>query len=272
MCLIAFAWGASERYPFVVVANRDEFFERPTAPLSRWMTPLGVNVVSGRDLRDGGTWTGFTEHGRFAFLTNVRQPCETKPPAAISRGQLVLDWLQSEHTENDWLSALAPQHYQGFNLIVGDWNTKSCSFVTNQSRDQLQVLPLAAGAIYGLSNASLDTPWPKTRQLKRALAQNLSQDGSLDQLIEQGLHSLLDSQTAADGDLPQTGVTHELEKALSSVFVRYPANSKPQYGTRSSLVAVHDASTGLHMREVTHGPDGMVAPAAAAHLPWPAQA
>jgi uncharacterized protein with NRDE domain len=118
MCLIAFAWGASERFPFVIAANRDEFYERPTAPLAEWVSPGGATVIGGRDLRDGGTWMGFSPGGRFAMLTNVRAPLVKPPTDAISRGSLALAWLESDLPAPQWAQLLQPQRYQGFNLSL----------------------------------------------------------------------------------------------------------------------------------------------------------
>ncbi len=282
MCLIALAWGASERFPFVIAANRDEFLERPTAPLALWQSPSGASVLSGRDLKDGGTWMGFSQSGRFAMLTNVRAPLAIAPAEPISRGGLALGWLNSDLPAEQWAKSMAPQRYQGFNLIVGDWTSKQCFYFSNQQNFKL-FKPLAGvssaqnatqliatempwGAVYGLSNAALDTPWPKTQHLKTALKHSLK-SADAQQLTAHNLQALVDESKPLAADLPATGVSQELELALSSVFVSHPP-TLPSYGTRSSLVAVFEAKLGLQVSEVTHPHHGNASLQINASLNW----
>jgi uncharacterized protein with NRDE domain len=271
MCLIAFAWGASERFPLVIAANRDEFYERPTAPLANWTTPNGTSIIGGRDLRDGGTWMAFAQNGRFAMLTNVRQPQQDgalgDAAPRISRGGLVVAWLESDLAAETWVKHIDSQRYQGFNLIVGDWQSKQCNYVTNQSifkpfrafgqagrargAIELEANPMPWGAVYGQSNAALDTPWPKTRALKEALSSALDCE-DLEGLTQRCWEALANPNPFAAEDLPQTGVSPELQLALSSVFVRHP-QAEPEYGTRTSLVAVYQRGKGLQVSERTYG-------------------
>jgi uncharacterized protein with NRDE domain len=191
MCLIAFSWGANERFPFVIAANRDEFLARPTAPLSLWTSRSGAQILSGRDLKDGGIWMGFAPSGRFAMLTNVRENQAEPPAQPISRGGLALGWLESDMPATAWARSIEYARYQGFNLIVGDWRSKLCYSLHHaqnvepfkpfdQAPPAIRATTLIAtempwGAVYGLSNAALDTPWPKTQLLKTALRSSLSQ-------------------------------------------------------------------------------------------------
>jgi uncharacterized protein with NRDE domain len=290
MCLIAFAWGASERFPFVIAANRDEFLARPTAPLSLWQSPGGASVLSGRDLKDGGIWMGFSPNGRFAMLTNVRNPSAKPPADVISRGGLAMAWLESDLPADQWTRSLEPARYQGFNLIVGDWQAKQCHYLTNssinalpqaiskpfeqiagieyaQSATDLIAYQIPWGAVYGLSNAALDTPWPKTQLLKSAMLSSLAQTDTAP-VIQHNLRALAHREPAADQDLPKTGVPMELERALSSAFVSHPSPA-PHYGTRTSLVAVYEAERSLSVTEVTHAQAGYAAQTVAAQLPWP---
>jgi uncharacterized protein with NRDE domain len=260
MCLIAMAWGVSPQYPLVIAANRDEYYARPTAPLALWTTKAGYRIASGRDLRDGGTWMGFTTSGRFAMLTNLRDPTATPPPLARSRGALVIDWLTSSlavknwHAERDWA------HYAGFNLIVGDWQAQQCHYLSSHSAAQA----LEPGKIYGLSNAALDTPWPKTLQLKGVLQETLKTNVPMQALQSHLQRALLDEARVCDAQLPRTGVPWDVERALSSVFVRHP-QPVADYGTRTSLVAVLDSKQTLHMAETTHAHGAQMH----LHLPWP---
>jgi uncharacterized protein with NRDE domain len=288
MCLIAFAWGASERFPFVVAANRDEFYERPTAPLAQWHTASGATVVSGRDLKDGGTWMGFSPNGRFAMLTNVRNPQAAPPQEPISRGHLALSWLETQLGAQDWIEQLQAERYQGFNLIIGDWHQHQCMYVSNQAfygsfpalahiesaqdAPKLIATDLPTGSVYGLSNAALDTPWPKTTALKTALQAAIDQAKTLDDIHQICLRALRQTTPPEEQDIPKTGVPWELERALASAFVRYPAHDEPHYGTRSSLVAVLDAnqreSDALDLTEWTHSAQVVAHQSIQARLDW----
>lgn len=239
MCLIAFAIGVSERWPLLIAANRDEFLDRPTLPLARWQTASGQEVLSGRDLRAGGTWMGMTPGGRIAFLTNVRGA--RADAGARSRGELVTRWLESRDDAAGFASALEEEgaDYAGFNLVVGDFQRNVWAWVTNKpavvsgaSSLHLQALP---PGLYGLSNAALDTPWPKTLELKRSLHAALMASSGLEATeLQASLWSALGNrQRAPREDLPATGVPLALEEALSSAFVDFPDHA---YGTRSSTV------------------------------------
>ena len=256
MCLIAFALNASSRWPLVIAANRDEFLDRPTVPLARWKTPQGHDIISGRDLRAGGAWFGLTAGGpggRVAFLTNVREADAL--PAPRSRGELVMRWLESTGDVDDFLTGLAadPVAFAGFNLVLGDMARSQWHWVTNRPSAALQIgsawhCEALKPGVYGLSNAALDSPWPKTTRLKSVLAQSLRANeptGDL-QSLQTDLWQALGSRVRADAtDLPATGIPQAREEALSSAFVEMPEDA---YGTRSSTLLT--ASAGPHGWEV----------------------
>lgn len=241
MCLIAFALDVHPACPLLIAGNRDEFLDRPTAPLHRWTASAGREVVAGRDLRDGGTWLGVGTGGRVAMLTNVR---EAQPGSGRrSRGELPTRWLSGDMGWQDLAETLDPAAYGGFNLVVGDAQAGSWAWIGN--RDPAQ--PHAAGSprlharalppgVYGLSNATLDTPWPKTTQLKQAVAESArlaAQHPNATHWIEPLSRTLSNQSPADEQDLPTTGAPLHWERALSSPFVRMPGQ---RYGTRSSLV------------------------------------
>lgn len=238
MCLIAFAVSARPGLPLLLAANRDEFFDRPTAPWHRWALPGGAEVLGGRDLRDGGTWLGVGLCARVAMLTNVRGA--QAGSGLRSRGELVTRWLAGERL--DALRAnLVPKAYGGFNLVVGDLKSGAWHWLSNCDprrpndgvRAQLISRALAPG-VYGLSNAALDTPWPKTQRLKAAMAAAVRCSDSASRGWERDLaHALADETLATADQLPVTGVDLAREWDLSSPFVRLPNHG---YGTRSSLV------------------------------------
>ena len=254
MCLIALAIDQSRRFPLVVAANRDEFFARPAARLG-WWTPHagGPAVLAGRDLEAGGTWLGLTAQGRLAMVTNVRDPSR-QDPSAPSRGQIVPQWLSgSEPTDRFWMRT-ALLGYNGFNLIAADFKRGECFWASN-----LEAHPkrLERG-IYGVSNASLDTAWPKTNALKASIRLALSAAASLDALSASLFTALTDRRVAEDIDLPATGVPLELERQLSAAFIRAPER---QYGTRcSTLVISERVGRGLvtHVMERSYTASGAV--------------
>lgn len=260
MCLIAFALHADPGCPLLIAANRDEFMNRPTAALHRWTLDDGTEVVSGRDLRDGGTWLALSPQGRVAMLTNVRQ--SLAGPGSRSRGELVTRWLQSDGNEDRFAHTIDPAAYGGFNLIVGDFHRSQWSWLSNRDPQApheprtptLHQKPLGAG-VYGLSNASLDTPWPKTLRLKQAVNESL--EGLRDRDVcgdwmTPLTRALVDTGPADVPALPHTGVPDDMERSLYSPFVRMPDRA---YGTRSSLVVStrpRAAGWTVNMDEWTH--------------------
>lgn len=256
MCLIAFALNTDAACPLRIASNRDEFLNRPTAPLHRWLLDDGTEVVGGRDLRDGGTWLGLSPQGRVAMLTNVRQPVQE--PAERSRGELVTRWLQCDGDADRFASSIEPAAYGAFNLVVGDFHARAWHWLGNRDpraphsahATVLHHRALGAG-IYGLSNASLDTPWPKTQRLKAALADSLTTAGNwLSPLSD----ALTHDEPAHDLELPHTGVPTDLERGLSSPFVRMADRS---YGTRTSQVVslqAHTKGFAVTVHEWTHDP------------------
>jgi uncharacterized protein with NRDE domain len=261
MCLIAFAIGASPRWPLVVASNRDEFLNRPTQPLQRWQTDAGQDIVSGRDLRAGGTWLGLTPGGRVAFLTNVREA--NAPAAPRSRGELVTRWLAQGGDAAAFATALAQDGaaYGGFNLVLGDFQRNAWTWLSNRpvTGSALHIQALEPG-VYGLSNAALNTPWPKTKALQHALRASLDAAPDPETLQERLWGALASRERAPRGELPATGVPLAVEEALSSAFVDFPENA---YGTRSSTLLLASAQRhagaerqwDVQLEERTHRPE-----------------
>ena len=223
MCLIVFAWQVIPGMPLIAAANRDEFYDRPSISANWWKDH--PNVYAGRDLKAGGTWLGITREGRFAAITNIRAPSERRTDAP-SRGQLVADFLTGAMTPEAYIAGLASRaaQYNGFNLLVGDANR--LVWYSNRADDPRSGRPLEPG-IYGLSNATLDTPWPKVIRTKAQFASLLCQGAPKEAYFEM----LTDTTPASECRLPDTGVGREWEKVLSPVFIE-----SPTYGTRSSTV------------------------------------
>lgn len=225
MCLIVFAWQVVPGMPLIAAGNRDEFYERPSAPAAWWEDH--PHVYAGRDLRDGGTWMGITRDGRFAAITNIREPSK-KRDGAPSRGALVSDYLTGQTSPREYIKRIAEtgSQYNGFNLLVGD-RSQLIWYSNGDPDDERNGKPLAPG-VYGLSNGSLDAPWPKVVRTKAQFASLLCQGAPYDAYFDM----LSDATRASDCRLPKTGVSLEWERILSSVYIE-----SPEYGTRSSTVA-----------------------------------
>ncbi|KJH76332.1 MULTISPECIES: NRDE family protein [unclassified Pseudomonas] len=238
MCLIVFAWRPGHAQPLIVAANRDEFYARPSLPLAQWSQ--APQVYAGRDLEAGGTWLGIGANGRFAALTNIRDPHQ--PPARKSRGELVARFLSGDIPIDDYLTDVVGRsvEYAGFNLLVGN-NHELWHFNARES----EAVMLQPG-VYGLSNAGLDTPWPKLLKARSALERALD-DPQPDVLLA----LLNDPQTADFAELPDTGVGLATEALLSSVFI-----ASPTYGTRASTALIVQADGTRHMVERSFGPYG----------------
>lgn len=228
MCVLALAWKAHPRYRLIFAGNRDERHARPTAPSHWWED--APQVLGGRDLHAGGTWLGITRNGRFAVVTNYREPDAPAPPGTPSRGGLAADYLVGDVTPEAFLELLRRNghRYAGFNLLFG--NREHLFYYSNRDNGAAPALELEPG-VYGLSNGVLDTPWPKMRRVKQALAEQAAPEREPD--VEALFAALADTRPAEDGELPDTGVGLERERLLSP-----PRIVHPEYGTRASTVII----------------------------------
>ena len=266
MCLAAIALHAHPRFPLVIAANRDEFFARAAAPMAWWRAG-GIELLAGRDLSAGGTWFGLTRAGRLALLTNVREPGRQLADAP-SRGALVVDWLRAADEAPAFAQRLG-SGYNGFNLVTADVARNTWHWISNRAPAPLAL----ADGIHALSNAALDTPWPKTVGLKAALADALATAATTGQLAERLFQALADATPAPDAALPDTGIGLERERLLSPRFVRMPDPARPGtavYGTRCATVLVREAGGATHVMEHSVGADGRWAGRVAHELAvWP---
>ena len=243
MCLIAWRWAPADPTPLVLLANRDEFYARPTQAVAQWPDSP---VIAGRDLEGGGTWLGVTAHGRVAALTNYRDPAMMED-GRPSRGALVQGFLQGRLDSEGFLKELGRYAHQfnPFNLLVFDGQQLMACESRGRHTEMIRLEP-GVGAV---SNAGFDSAWPKVATLRQALSDALSERDATDQQ----LLALLDNrEVALDALLPQTGIPQDLERALSAAFITLPS-----YGTRaSSVVRVH-ADT-VHMIERSFDANGMI--------------
>lgn len=232
MCLILFAYRQHADYPLILIANRDEYYARPSQDAHWWDD---AEIFGGRDLEAGGTWLGLDRRGRIAAVTNVRES-SSQEPGTRSRGELTRNYLTEPVSALDYLHQLEPriQEYAGFNLLLGDLD--ALYFYSNRGA---QIDRIEAG-VYGVSNGDFDEPWPKLESGKRDLVARLN--GSID--ATDLLNILVDHDIAEDHELPSTGVSLDVERMLSSRFIR-----SPEYGTRACSVVLFDSHGRIHFTE-----------------------
>lgn len=242
MCLVAVAIDQSRRFPLVIASNRDEYFKRPAARLDWWSPgPHLPEILGGRDLEAGGTWLGLTAQGRLALLTNVRDPARIDAQAP-SRGDIVTRWLAGDTTTDRFWMRTALSGYNGFNLIAADFHLGECFWGSNAHGHPQRL----ERGLFGLSNASLDTPWPKVTQLKARVHDAIEASDGVDVLAARLFDALADRTVADDAQLPSTGVSKDWERLLSPAFIRTPDLA---YGTRCSTLVITER---VNKRLVTH--------------------
>ncbi len=232
MCLILFAYRRSADFPLILIANRDEYYARPSRDAHWWDD---AEIFAGRDLEAGGTWLGVNRRGRFAAVTNVRETGGL-PPGRRSRGELTRDFLAGSKTAEIYLAEVASraQEYSGFNLLLGD--ADALWFYSNRDDGPRRIDP----GVYGISNGRFDEPWPKLSSGKAELEALLDEPPSAERLMS----ILTDHNIAADHDLPQTGVSLQFERLLSSRFIR-----SPDYGTRACSLLVYNGTSRIEFIE-----------------------
>jgi uncharacterized protein with NRDE domain len=237
MCLLVLAWQTHPRYRLVVAANRDEFHERPAAPLAPW--PPGGELLAGKDLRAGGAWLALDRARRFGVVTNFRE-LQRPRAGAPSRGNLIPHFLTGTSGPGEFFAGLERQApgYSGFNLLLAD--NDSLWYGSNRAAPFARAL---LPGVYGLSNELLDTPWPKLLRVRRGFEAWLAEPAaqSVTPLFEL-LHDR--TQSAGDVRLHESGLPRELERVLSAPFVVHPS-----YGTRCSTVLLLQNDGGIYLGE-----------------------
>ena len=225
MCLIFLSYKQNKDYPLIVLANRDEFYKRPTQPAHYWEE--NPNILAGKDLEGGGTWMGITKNGYMSMLTNYRDIANIIPNAP-TRGKLVSDYLKGEFSPKDYLLALSKtgSKFNGYSLITGSFNDPW--YYSNYGN---KVAQLGTG-LYGLSNALLDSKWPKIEAGKAALVPLITKDKIYK---EELFSSMTNPELASDEQLPNTGLPLEKERAISSMFIDIEG-----YGTRCTTLIMVD--------------------------------
>lgn len=221
MCILTFSYKTHPHHPLVVAANRDEFYIRPTEPAHLWED--APHILAGRDAEKGGTWLGVSAKGRMVAITNYRDP-ELVETGMHSRGRIATDFLNTEVTADFFAKDLQDKRdlYGPFNVLLYDGD--KLIHYNNVVDEITEVSP----GIHCMSNATLNTPWPKVEALKAGIEKTMENPDFTDD----DLFQILSDRTQAEDDrLPSTGVLLELERKLSPIFIHFEG-----YGTRSSTV------------------------------------
>ncbi|WP_422463794.1 NRDE family protein [Endozoicomonas sp. ALB115] len=245
MCLIVFSWQPDSQYPLILAANRDEFYQRPTQATDFWND--SPDVFGGRDLEAGGSWLAINKNGRFAAVTNYR---EVPSPAGLySRGALVANFVTGSQSASDYLQAVQQQSdkWSGFNLLTMD--STGLYYLSNRAKDH-SIAPLPPG-IYGLSNHLLDTPWPKLMRARTGFTRAIKE--SIPPVSKQLIELMHDNYQPPEEQLPDTGVSKEVEKLISSCFI-----ASKEYGTRNTSVLMIDHHHQLQWVEQEYLSEGAV--------------
>ena len=225
MCLVLVAFKSDDDYPLIVAANRDEFHARPAQKADWWSD--NKNVLGGRDLQAGGTWLAVHRHGRFAAVTNFRD-ADTKARLKHTRGHLVTGFLQSEASPLEYIQSIRREDYAGFNLLVSDGG--ALAYLSNRSEEGGELAP----GIYGLGNATLDTPWEKVErgknQLRTLVANKTANETTL-------LRLLSDRRKGPVDEVQSDRLPFATAHAITAPFIVLP-----EYGTRCSTVVLADAA------------------------------
>jgi len=236
MCLITFAWDVHPKYKLILAANRDEFYKRPSATAGFWHDD--PNILGGKDLQAGGSWMTVSKQGKFAAVTNFRDPKNIRPDAA-SRGKLPTNFLQTIQSAEEYLNSIHEKagRFNGFNLLVGNFHE-----LFHYSNYERKLNPISRG-VHGLSNALLNTPWPKVELAKEKLDKLIREDFNHDDLIAM----MADEAIADDEVLPDTGIPKDMERSLSSMCIRMP-----EYGTCCSTAITVDRDGKVEFTEKSY--------------------
>lgn len=238
MCLVVFAWQQHADYPLILAANRDEFHARPAEPMAWWRDRR--SILAGRDLQAGGTWLAVARNGRFATVTNYRENATST--ALRTRGEIVTRFLGSDDEADAFAGALDDDSYAGFSVLVKDRD--QLIYKSNRGDAATRLNP----GTFGLSNASLDTPWPKLVRTRGALETAVREERpSLDVLFD----IVADREPAQEFETSAADLPFEMERAISAPFIVTPA-----YGTRCSTALLYRADGHIEIAERRFEPSG----------------
>lgn len=121
---------------------------------------------------------------------------------------------------------------------MGDFGKQKLAYFSN--RANAAAYDLEPG-LYGISNAVLESKWPKVEQGKAQLQTFLDQAADTEYLDpDMLLHHVMGNTAKVEQveDLPQTGMPVETEHVMSSIFIEPCELKGAAYGTRSQTVLI----------------------------------
>ena len=244
MCLIALSikkskdWNGKDSYFFKIIANRDEYHDRPTLEMHWWSNK---SILAGKDQMAGGTWLGVNKEGRFGAITNLKEETNTK--YSVSRGSLVTGFLESQLSPKAYLEELEQEKnkYAGFNLIVGD---KDGLFYLCNRLEGIFFIP---EGIHALGNLTLDASTKKVDAIKNDFSDILYEGFT----IEKSFNIMK----------KEYGNLHEKTKKELKIRdgeeIPYRFIRSPLYGTRCTTVFSSNASGEINISELTYQREGI---------------
>jgi uncharacterized protein with NRDE domain len=248
VCIVAFAWKAHPEWQLVAIGNRDELHARPAQAAHRWED--AEHLLAGKDTLAGGTWLGISEQGRFAVVTNLYGFGPPVPERA-SRGDLLKDFLSGDGRYAD-IGAAEYSDFNPFNLIT----VAGGEALVHSNRPDKSTNILDHG-IHGLSNGTIDQPWPKSPRLNGALETWMAKESNDPAML---FDILLDQNSFERGDRSNTPPQPE----HSPIFI-----SNPTYGTRCSTVVTIDHNGNGVFTERRFAPSGSAIGETRLSFSWP---
>lgn len=249
MCLVALAFRQHPEYPLVVVANRDEFYDRKASAAHFWDDH--PNLLAGRDLQAGGTWFGVNRFGQWATVTNY--PGGDVSAEMRSRGDLPRHFLSppvghqvlAPHSPAEYIRRVAAEanRFRGFSFLAGD--VGELAYCSNASTDGKGLTENLSPGIYTLSNDVLNTPWPKAQYAHNSLAAALEQAGKIQ--VDSLLGILGSREQFPDHQLPDSGLGLEMDRVLSPPFI-----VSESYGTRCTTVLLIGSDGSVNFSEQSY--------------------
>jgi uncharacterized protein with NRDE domain len=171
MCLLIVLSRMYPDLPLVVAANRDEWLTRPTTATTV-LRPASPRILGGRDEVAGGTWMATSDNGVVAGLTN-RPPGPAGRLERRSRGELPLFLAghpSATLAAEAFVRTFRPADYNPCWLLVGDRDSLHYLDMSGREEETKPAVRALSPGLHILENRELDADSPKSRHVRRLLA------------------------------------------------------------------------------------------------------
>ncbi|CAG2104573.1 unnamed protein product [Medioppia subpectinata] len=243
-------------YKLVLVNIRDEYYARPTKPVSFWDN-RNTRIIGGQDMdkgREGGAWLAMNTNGKIASLLNILQPKDEISADKKGRGFLVVDYLEGNDSPKTYLDQISKDSsdYNGFRMIAIHLKSQSIEMSTYSNFD-LKTMQLNPG-VHAFGNNKMDQKlWPKVRIGKQKFEEIVDKhknttsksqliDDIFDFLSDKSIYPLDDQMRSQGRDKSKS-----LEK-LNAIHVVIPENN---YGSRTWTIILVDNNLNVDYIEKT---------------------